>query len=68
MAEPQAVDMEDTASEAFALTKRQLRLPALDRLDRHGAALDAEVARLWQQPESAERIRAYLERTVGRSG
>ena len=53
--------------EAFALAKHQLRQPALELLDRHGPALDAEVLRQWLEPQAAERIRAYLERTVGRS-
>ena len=54
--------------QAFALAKHQLRLPALDRLERHGAALDAEVARQWGESASLERIRAWLDRKVGRSG
>jgi enoyl-CoA hydratase len=54
--------------QAFALAKRQLRLPALELLDRHGGELDEEVLRQWRAPATQERIRAYLERTVGRSG
>jgi enoyl-CoA hydratase len=53
--------------DAFALAKRQLRLPALERLDRHGPALDEEVLRQWAAPAAVERIAAYLDRTVGRS-
>jgi enoyl-CoA hydratase len=53
-------------SDAFALAKRQLRLPALELLDRHGPALDEEVLRQWCAPAASERIGAYLDRTVGR--
>ncbi len=52
---------------AFALVKKLLRQPALDRLERHGQAHDAEVLRQWTSPQTAEAIRSYLERTVGRS-
>ena len=53
-------------SQAFALTKRQLRSPALARMERGAAELDPEVLASWSRPETAARIRAFLERTVGR--
>lgn len=62
-----AADLAQRPPEAFALAKRQLRLPALELLDRHGAALDEEVLRQWCDPAARERIRAYLDRTVGRA-
>lgn len=47
---------------AFALTKRQLHAPVLERIAA-GAARDVEVAELWQHPDSLERVRRYVERT-----
>jgi enoyl-CoA hydratase len=47
---------------AFAMTKRQLRAPSLARIAA-GAAHDAEVARMWTQPGTLDRIRNYVERT-----
>ena len=48
--------------EAFTITKRQLHAPVLERIAA-GAMRDLEVARLWQQPETLERVRQYVERT-----
>lgn len=48
---------------AFALTKRQLREPALERI-RVGAALDAEVQAAWVSPEILSAIRDYVARTL----
>lgn len=55
-------------ADAFALTKRQLWSQALDDHHRHGAARDAEVVERWAAEETRERIRQYLEATVGRKG
>jgi enoyl-CoA hydratase len=46
---------------AFALTKRQTRQPALERLQRDGT--EAEVTQIWTAPETLERIRDYVSRT-----
>lgn len=51
-------------AEVFAMTKRQLRQPMLDRVAAYGPKFDAEVAHLWQQPEARTRIRAYMDRIV----
>lgn len=48
---------------AFRLTKRMLRAPVLERIDR-SAALDAEAMEVWLSPETHARIRDYLDRTV----
>jgi enoyl-CoA hydratase/carnithine racemase len=47
---------------AFSMTKRQLRAPSLTRITA-GAAHDAEIARMWHQPGTLDRIRSYVERT-----
>ena len=48
---------------AFALTKRQLREPTLQRI-RAAAARDAEVLAAWQAPETLAAIREYVARTL----
>jgi len=53
-------------ADAFALTKRQLWTPATDAVHRHGAARDAEVIEQWSREESRQRIRRYLDETVGK--
>jgi enoyl-CoA hydratase len=52
---------------AFALTKRQLHAPVLERIAA-GAADDVEAARLWQHPDSLERVRRHVERTFKPAG
>ena len=47
---------------AFALSKRQTRQPALARMQKEG--VDAEVTRIWTAPETLERIRDYVARTL----
>lgn len=53
-------------AEVFSLTKRYLRAGALDRLRRHGEAHDREALRVWSSPETLDRVREYLARTVRR--
>ena len=50
---------------AFALTKRQLREPALERL-RAGAAIDAAAEDSWASAETLDAIRGYVARTLKR--
>lgn len=57
----------DLPPEVFRHTKRQLWAPALDRRRTDGGAWEAEALRQWDSEASRERIRAHLERTVGRS-
>ncbi len=47
---------------AFALTKRQTRGPALERIA--GADVDAAVAQIWTAPETLARIRDYVSRVL----
>jgi enoyl-CoA hydratase len=51
---------------AFALTKRQLREPVLERIH-VGAAIDALVVDAWASDDTLAAIRAYVERTLKRS-
>jgi hypothetical protein len=50
---------------SFRLTKRALRDPHIEALQRHGAAMDEDVLRVWQSAETLNAIRSYLERTFG---
>jgi enoyl-CoA hydratase len=50
---------------AFALTKRLLREPVLERIH-VGAALDASVQEAWASPDILDAVRTYVERTLGR--
>jgi enoyl-CoA hydratase len=51
------------APAAVALTRRQTRQPALERLQREGRAIDAEVTQIWTAPDTLDRIRDYVSRT-----
>ena len=50
---------------AFALSKRQMRAPALARME--DADVDATVAQIWMAPETLARIRDYVARTLRKS-
>ena len=45
----------------FGITKRQLRAPSVERMDRIGAAIDPEVLAAWKTPETHAAIREYAE-------
>ena len=51
--------------DVFALTKRQLRAPAL-AIMQAGAARDAEIASIWTDPAAIDRVRDYVARTFKR--
>ncbi|RMH23592.1 MAG: enoyl-CoA hydratase/isomerase family protein [Acidobacteria bacterium] len=55
-------------AKAFAVTKQQLRQRAIDQVEGSLATCEEEVLRLWMAPETHARIRAFLERTVGKKG
>lgn len=57
----------DVPRRAFAITKRQLRQPVLDRIAAL-QAIDAEVEEAWAAPETHATIRAFLEKNVGKKG
>jgi enoyl-CoA hydratase len=50
---------------AFALTKRQIRAPALERMQ--SPELDAAIAQIWTAPETLGRVRDYVARTLHKS-
>src|SRR5262245_31826636 len=51
---------------SFALTKRQIREPVLERIH-VGSAIDALVQNAWESEETLSAIRAYVERTLRKS-
>ena len=51
---------------SFRLTKRALRGPHIEALQRHGAAIDGEVLSVWQAPETLAAIRGYVEKSLGK--
>ena len=57
--------MSRVAPETFAVTKRQIRRPVLDRLDAGAEAVDREVERIWRLASTRQAIRAYVESTLG---
>jgi enoyl-CoA hydratase len=48
---------------AFALSKRQIREPNLHRID-NSKDVDAAIEQIWTAPETLERIRDYVARTL----
>jgi enoyl-CoA hydratase len=53
-------------SESFRMAKHLMRAPTLERVDLAQRELGAAIAAAWAAPATAERIRAYMERTVGK--
>jgi transcriptional regulator with XRE-family HTH domain len=51
---------------AFALTKRQLRAPMMQRVRDDGPHIDGAVHALWEAPATLAAIRAYVARTLKR--
>jgi enoyl-CoA hydratase len=52
---------------AFALTKRQVREPAMKRVREEGPEFDMAVQELWEAPTTLAAIRAYVAKTFKRS-
>jgi enoyl-CoA hydratase len=52
---------------AFAMTKAQLRAPAVDRMRSGRARWDDEITALWTAPETFDAIRRYIDRTFRRA-
>jgi enoyl-CoA hydratase len=50
---------------AFALSKRQTRQPALERMQ--SPEVDAAIEQIWTAPETLERVRDYVARTLRKS-
>jgi enoyl-CoA hydratase len=53
--------------QAFALTKQQLRQPAMERLQVAHAGTDQAVQHLWMMPETRAAIRRYVSQTFKKS-
>jgi len=49
---------------AFAQTKRQIREPVKERMERSGPATDALVTEIWAAPETLSYVRDYVARTL----
>lgn len=62
-----ARDLGRIPTDVYALTKRQLAAAEAARDPERDAALDREVADAWRSGETRDRIRVYLERTLGKS-
>ncbi len=52
--------------QAFAVTKRQLRLDVTERIKKHGRRIDAEATRIWASEKATQTIRDYVARTLGK--
>jgi enoyl-CoA hydratase len=50
---------------AFALSKRQIHAPALERMQ--SPQLDGAIEQIWTAPETLERVRDYVARTLRKS-
>jgi enoyl-CoA hydratase len=61
-----AADLATIPAATFALTKRQLRRPVLEVIDRDVLAFDAEVRELWSAPDVRDALAAYVEAVLGR--
>lgn len=54
------------ATDAFAISKRQIRQPAYERMRALAAETDDQVLEVWSRPETLAGIRAFLEQAVGK--
>lgn len=62
-----AAQMGSLAGDAFALSKRQIRSAALERMQRLAPEVDPQVLEIWSRPETLAGIRSFLEKTVGKN-
>jgi enoyl-CoA hydratase/carnithine racemase len=56
-----AIDLATIPAESYAITKGQLRAPAVARMHSAGM-IDGDVRRIWGSPQTADAIRAHLQR------
>ncbi len=61
-----AEQMVTIPARSFQLTKREMRQPSLDRIERFASVTDPDVARAWADPEIHATIRAFMDSTVRR--
>jgi hypothetical protein len=45
------------------MTKRQIRQPVSDMMERHGARIDKAAEEIWTSSATIEHVRAYVART-----
>ena len=62
----EASRMSSLASDAFALTNRHSRSTTMARMRASSPGIDPEVLAIWSRPETFDRIRQFLEQTVGK--
>ncbi len=55
-------------SARFRITKRQLRAPTLERMERHARETDSEVLAAWKDPATMHTIKQYVEQMQQRRG
>ena len=53
------------ADDVFALTKRQMRQPVLDRIARSEALFGEEIRQLWQSESTLSAVRDYVSERLG---
>jgi enoyl-CoA hydratase len=51
-------------AKTYAMTKRQMRLPVIERMKREGHAIDAAITDIWAAPEAIGSIGDYVARTL----
>ena len=50
--------------QTFAMTKLQIRQPVIDRMTSDGPRVDALTEKIWTAPETLERVRSFVARTL----
>ena len=60
-----AAQMAAIPRRTFAVTKRQLRAPILERAKRYGASWGKEAEEIWRSEATHAHIREYVARTIG---
>ena len=61
-----ADEMGSLPSDAFRITKQQIRAPVVDRIRAARAKLDPIIEEVWSRPETLDHIRDYVSRTFKR--
>jgi enoyl-CoA hydratase len=63
-----AAQLASIAAEPFRITKRQIREPFLHDAARIAATSTEAIDTIWAEPETHERIKSYLAKTLGKRG
>jgi enoyl-CoA hydratase len=59
-----AQTLANLAPETFALTKKQIRQPLIDRMTKDGARVDAAATKIWTAPETLALVQSYVAKTL----